>query len=148
MIRAEADGGRGVGERVLRHWEEKEMFEINQNNLMNQIRMIRKKGWLTNVEIEEIRRKVGSDSNESNDGETNVDMGLESSRSSRQVNDEDIKVNKILQYVKCTGITQVREVLVAASVLVCERVGAKEGTQKRIKEPWWKRRIERLIRSI
>ena len=33
------------------------MWEIDGKNLMNQIRMINSKGWVTNTEIETIRRK-------------------------------------------------------------------------------------------
>ena len=34
------------------------MWEIDEKNLTNQIRMIKSKGWLTNIEIEQIRRKI------------------------------------------------------------------------------------------
>ena len=38
--------------------QEKGMWEIDEKNLINQIRMIKSKGWVTNIEIETIRRKL------------------------------------------------------------------------------------------
>lgn len=52
------EGGRGVGRRTLVAWEERGLFTMRENALMNQLRMIRKKGWLTEVEIGAIRRRV------------------------------------------------------------------------------------------
>ena len=53
--------GKGVKKRIEKivHdlWIEKGMWEIDEKNLMNQIRMIKSKGWVTNIEIETIRRK-------------------------------------------------------------------------------------------
>ena len=39
-------------------WIECGMWKIDLKNLMNQIRMIKSKGWVTNTEIETIRRKI------------------------------------------------------------------------------------------
>ena len=38
-------------------WIEKRMWEIDENNLMNQIKMIKSKGCVTSVEVEIIRIK-------------------------------------------------------------------------------------------
>ena len=60
-LRVEAEGiDRGVGSKVHEYWEEKNMFDIEEKILMNQIRTIIKKGWLTKVEIETIKRRVES----------------------------------------------------------------------------------------
>jgi hypothetical protein len=42
----------------MQNWNNKNMFEIDQNTLMGQIRTVLSKGWLTPVELETIRRKV------------------------------------------------------------------------------------------
>jgi hypothetical protein len=61
-IRAENDSSiGGIGKKVMQNWNNKNMFEINQNTLMGQIRTILSKGWLTPVEIETIRRKIEKD---------------------------------------------------------------------------------------
>ena len=39
-------------------WIGKGMWEVDEKNLMNQMRMIKSKGWVTNREIETIRRKI------------------------------------------------------------------------------------------
>ena len=57
-------GGRGVGKRTLDLWLDRGMFDISENNLMNQIRVIKKKQWLTSVEIEEMKRLIENGSQE------------------------------------------------------------------------------------
>ena len=38
------------------------MWEADKKNLVNQIRIIKSKGWVTNIEIETIRRKIENES--------------------------------------------------------------------------------------
>ena len=49
---------RGVGRRAHELWIGKGMFDIDEKKLMNQIRIIVNKGWLTQVELENIRRRI------------------------------------------------------------------------------------------
>ena len=45
------------------------MRETDESNVMNQIRMIKPKGWVTDVEIETIKRKIENESSDDvNDG--------------------------------------------------------------------------------
>ena len=61
-LRAEKDGyTRGVGKIAMKYWEQGDMFELTENKLMNQIRTILSKGWLTPVELESIKRKIVDD---------------------------------------------------------------------------------------
>ena len=46
------------GKRTLDLWLERGMFDISESNLMNQIRVIKRKQWLTSVEIEEMKRLI------------------------------------------------------------------------------------------
>ena len=39
-------------------WREKGTFEITEQGLVDQARFIRTNGWLTEVKLEEIRRKI------------------------------------------------------------------------------------------
>ena len=58
FIRAEKKGvKKGIGKIAHDLQIEKGMSEIDEKNLMNQTRMIKSKGWVTNIEIETIRRK-------------------------------------------------------------------------------------------
>ena len=59
LLRAEEKGvKKGIGKIVHDLWIEMGMWENDEKNLMNQIRMIKSKGWVTNIEIETIRRKI------------------------------------------------------------------------------------------
>ena len=44
------------------------MWEIDEKILMNQIRMIKFKEWVTNIETETIRRKIENGRDEVNEG--------------------------------------------------------------------------------
>ena len=39
-------------------WDEKGLFQGNEQRIVDQARMIRVNGWLTDIEIEEIRRRI------------------------------------------------------------------------------------------
>ena len=64
------------------------MWEIDGKNLMKQIRMIKSKGWVTNTEIETIRRKIA---NEGRD-EVNEDK-MQEGDNIADINDENIDIN-------------------------------------------------------
>ena len=62
---------KGIGKIVHDLWIEMGMWEIDEKNLMNQIRMIKSKGWVTNIEIETIGRKI------ENEGRDEVGMKVQ-----------------------------------------------------------------------
>ena len=67
LLRAEEKGvKKGIGKIVHDLWIEMGMWEIDEKNLMNQIRMIKSKGWVTNIEIETIRRKIENEGGSDN----------------------------------------------------------------------------------
>ena len=62
------------------------MWEIHGQNLMNQIRLIKSKGWVTNIEIETIGRKIKNESrDEVNEGTIQ--------RITQQYNDDTADIN-------------------------------------------------------
>ena len=64
------------------------MWEIDEKNLMNEIRMIKSKGWVTNTEIETIRRKI------ENEGRNEVNEGtMQESDNIGDINDENVDIN-------------------------------------------------------
>ena len=68
-------------------WIEKRMWEIDEKNLMNQIRMIKSKGWVTNTQTETIRRKIDSKSrDEVNEGT------MQESHNIVGINDENVDI--------------------------------------------------------
>ena len=184
------------------------MFEISENNLMNlmnQIRMIITKKWLTGVEIETIRREVNKVTDETinvpnriieetieeviqedveirNNSEDRVGDTVEGMLTEIELDDENkmlltrlreilrqdnkgkiynlryidrgrvkretLKINGLLKYVKIRNITDLRNLIQAAAILVGEGVDAKEPKKKVEKEPYWKRRISSDIKRL
>ncbi|XP_065051764.1 uncharacterized protein LOC135681303 [Rhopilema esculentum] len=49
---------RGYRRRMHNIWRERHSFNLTEQRLCDQARMIRKNGWLTHVELEEIKRRV------------------------------------------------------------------------------------------
>ena len=49
---------RGYRKRMLDIWREKGMFIVPEQRLVDQCNLIRKRGWLTNIELEEIIRGI------------------------------------------------------------------------------------------
>ena len=59
-----------------------------------------------------------------------------------KVRKETEKLNKILKYLPTSNITETKNLITAASLLVGEMVGVKPTNRNNRKEPWWKKRIE------
>ena len=79
---------KGIGKIVHDLWIEKGMWEIDEKNLMNQIRMINSKVWVTNTEIETIRRKI------ENKGRDEINEGtMHHSDNIASINDENVDIN-------------------------------------------------------
>ena len=63
-------GARGYRQRLHAFWKEKGLFHTGEQRLCDQVRIIQKKGWLSQLQYEETRRLVES-------GESNVEAQLE-----------------------------------------------------------------------
>ena len=89
LLRAEEKGvKKGIGKIVHDLWIKMGMWEIDEKNLMNQIRMIESKGWVTNIEIETIRRKI------ENEGRDKVNEGtIKESDNTADIYDENGDIN-------------------------------------------------------
>ena len=48
----------GYGKRILELWNSKVLFFITEKQLVDQANNIRKRGWLTEMELEETERKI------------------------------------------------------------------------------------------
>jgi len=49
---------RGYRQRMMREWRERGVFYITEQRLCDQARAIRKNGWLSDLEIENIQRSI------------------------------------------------------------------------------------------
>ena len=64
------------------------MWEIDEKNLMNQTRMIKSKSWVTNIEVETIKREI------ENEGRGGVNEGtIQESDSTADIYDENVDIN-------------------------------------------------------
>ena len=53
---------RGYKQRMMQEWKEHGVLEITEQRLCDQARAIRKNGWLSNLELENIRRMIDAES--------------------------------------------------------------------------------------
>ena len=58
---------RGYRKRMLTIWKEIGVFEVTEQRLADQVRAIKVNGWLSEVEIEEIRRNIKDKQNDTNE---------------------------------------------------------------------------------
>ena len=81
-------GQEGSGKIVHDLWTDKGMWEIDEKNLMKQIRMIKSEGWVTNIEIETIRRKI------ENEGRDEVnERTIQENENTADIYDENVDIN-------------------------------------------------------
>ena len=48
-------GVRGYRRRLHAFWKEKGLFQVGEQRLCDQVQMIQRKGWLSQLQLEEIR---------------------------------------------------------------------------------------------
>ena len=83
---------RGHRQRLHAFWKEKRLFQAGEQRLCGQVRMIQKKGWLSQLQLEEIGRHLES-------GGNNVEAKIEEQNPTatepiRQVTEEYIAQNE------------------------------------------------------
>ena len=70
------DDGKSTGgyrQRMMQEWKELGVFEITEQRLCDQARAVRKNGWLSNLELENIRRMIGAESEIGNESIKDVE---------------------------------------------------------------------------
>ena len=94
LLRAEKKGvKKGIRKIVHDLWIEKGMWQTDEKNLMNQIRMIKTKGWVTNTEIETIRRKIYNEGRDEVNEDTMHDSDNINDENIADINDENVDTN-------------------------------------------------------
>ena len=79
--------------------------------------------------------------------EVRMQGNIQTVKSLRNINklelrSETAKVNGVLKHIEPKNITETRDLLKAAAVVICQRLGVKDTTVTRGERPWWMRRIE------
>ena len=93
---------RGYRQRMMQEWKEHRVFEITEQRLCDQARAIRKNGWLSDLELENIRRMTEAESeivNESikdvEENQTERDIVTTSQRNEQIGDDSDETINNV-----------------------------------------------------
>ena len=77
---------RGYRQRMFRVWQEIGLFESTEQRICDQARAIRKNGWLSELEIEVIKRKI----NQEETGDTNV-QGLGDATADENMENDEVQ---------------------------------------------------------
>ena len=77
---------RGYRQRMFRVWQEIGLFESTEQRICDQARAIRKNGWLSELEIEVIKRKI----NQEETGDTNV-QGLGGATTDENMENDEVQ---------------------------------------------------------
>ena len=97
----------GYRQQMMQEWKEHGVFEITEQGLCDQARAIRKNGWLSDLELENIRRMIDSESeivNESiedvEENQTERDI-VRTSEGNEQIGDDsDEAINNVDAHVE------------------------------------------------
>ena len=80
---------RGYRKCMIAIWREKETFEITEQRLVDQARVVRTNEWVTEVELEELRRKIltprDGEENQEINGIHMVEERMQNERNMRQI---------------------------------------------------------------
>ena len=63
---------RGYRRRMFREWRERGMFDSTEQRISDQARAIKKNGWLSELELEMIRRRIEQEGEESHEMENDA----------------------------------------------------------------------------
>ena len=88
---------RGYRKRMVNIWRSRNLAQVSEQRLLDQVRQIRMKGWITELEMEEIKRQMANESNrgdnerqgESLDSDANIrreEIQIECDESVQQAN--------------------------------------------------------------
>ena len=98
---------RGYKQRMMQEWKEHGVLEITEQRLCDQARAIRKNGWLSNLELENIRRMIDAESEIVNESiedvvgnQTERDIVKTSERNEQIGDDSDETINNVAANVQ------------------------------------------------
>ena len=124
---------RGYRKYMLSLWLQKGMFWVSEKRLVDQTNIIRRNSCMTELEVEELERKVpGSDS-----------VTVEEERSVEGLP----KVDKVLSKFKIHSITKTNELFYAGAVFVTNKLGVKIDKVAWRKKPVWMRRLQNKMKE-
>ena len=81
---------RGFMKRMKRNWDDRGLFEVSAQRLLDQVRVIKTNEYFSKVELEEIRRKVENRNNE----EVQASEEQDSNLSEQRINTENVETSE------------------------------------------------------
>ena len=81
---------RGYRKKMFREWREKGMFDLTEQRVCDQARTIRKNGWLSELELEAIKRQVEDESRGELCREKDVTVDAETVETDAETVEEEI----------------------------------------------------------
>ena len=96
---------RGYRQRMMQEWKTRGVFEITEQRLCDQARAIRKNGWLSDLELENIRRMIDAENRIVNESIQHVEENqtekdtIRTIEGNEQIGNES---NEIINYVAAT----------------------------------------------
>ena len=141
---------RGCRQRMVRVWQEIGLFEATEQRPCDQLREIRKNGWLSEQDIDVIKKKISQE----DAGDINVQaQTLGDATTDENVEDEEIQQEEGVfdtqdEYGGDANIDELNDISEEDRSYVARELGLKQTTQKQSKMPWWQRRIEGDIKRI
>ena len=69
---------RGYRKRMLSLWQNRDMFWVTEQRLVDQANTILRNSWMTQLELEELERKITENDSSSDEGERNVEVVINS----------------------------------------------------------------------
>ena len=98
---------RGYRQRMMQEWKEHGIFEITEQRLSDQARAIRKTGWISDLELENIRRMIDAEREIENESTEDVEENqtereiVRTSEGNEQIGDDsDETINNLAANVK------------------------------------------------
>ena len=134
-----------------RKWKERLLFPVTEQRLCDQARMIRKNGWLTPVELEEIRRRVMQEEHEAQ-GTLGVEANDEGARRDENNDGTDTNSDENIQHIITADNEQSKEnVMPETNVLtdIEQATEEEKGIVRRIVELMnkWKKKVLATLRK-
>ena len=129
---------------MLSLWQQKGMFWVSKQRLVDQANTIRRNSWMTELEIEELETKVTEVIEK---GRKDKLPALRNVPKKKLLEETD-KVDKVLSKFKTHSITKTNALFYAGTFVVTNKLGVKIDKVARRKKPMWKRRLQNKIKEL
>lgn len=100
---------KGYRQRMHKEWRERGPFDVTEQRICDQARAIRKNGWLTEIELEFIRRNVEGVTEEQTVNSDIIDHGIIETENSREIEEPREPVESVLDEERAEIVVNTNE---------------------------------------